>query len=215
MFAKLEDVLHWRERCAGPLPVLGLDVPMGLPARAGPRACDRQARRELGRRWMTVFAPPDRELLGRDFAAARAIVHRRRRAEPDDPHPVMSHQTINIGPKIAEADRLLRADPGRQQWMVEIHPELSFQEMAGGGLDPKRTAAGAAHRLALVTAAFPDAPARLAETPWPRSAVARDDMLDAYAVLWSTLRFAGACNRLRVLGDGARDGCGLRQRIVV
>jgi predicted RNase H-like nuclease len=213
-FADLEAVIRWRDRQSGAV-IVGVDVPMGLPARAGPRACDRDARRELGPRWMCVFAPPDRELLGLDFAHAREIVHRRRRADPTGEHPVMTHQTINIAPKIAEADRVLRAEPRRQEWLLEVHPELSFRALAGATLEPKRTSAGAAARLVLVAEHFPDAPRRLGARTWSPSEVARDDLLDAYAVLWTALRFARGPGHYRELGDGARDAYGLRQRIVV
>jgi predicted RNase H-like nuclease len=214
LLADLEAVIRWRDRQAGAV-IVGVDVPMGLPARAGPRACDRQARRELGRRWMCVFAPPDRELLGLDFAQAREVVHRRRRADPAGEHPVMTHQTINIAPKIAEADRVLRAEPRRQEWLLEVHPELSFRALAGATLEPKRTSAGAAARLALVAEHFPDAPPHLAARTWSRSEVAPDDLHDAYAVLWTALRVARGPGHYRELGDGARDACGLRQRILV
>jgi predicted RNase H-like nuclease len=214
LFADLEAVVRWRDREAGAA-MVGADVPMGLPLRAGPRPCDRDARRELGPRWMCVFAPPDRELLGLDFAQAKEIVDRRRRADPAGDHPVMTHQTINIAPKIAEADRVLRAAPWRQEWLLEVHPELSFRTLAGAPLEPKRTSAGAAARLAVVARQFPDAPRRLGARTWSRAEVARDDLLDAYAVLWTALRFARGPGHYRELGDSERDAYGLRQRIVV
>ena len=46
-----------------PPPSVGVDVPMGLPRRAGLRACDRAARDRLGPRRACVFPAPDRELL--------------------------------------------------------------------------------------------------------------------------------------------------------
>ena len=214
LFADLNAIVRWRERDAGAA-IVGVDVPMGLPPRAGPRPCDSAARRELGSRWMCVFAPPDRELLGLGFAAARDVVRRRRWADPAGEHPVMTHQTINIAPRIAEADRVLRADPRRQGWLVEVHPELSFRELAGGPLEPKRTSTGAARRLALVAGEFPDAPRRLGGRTWPRAEVARDDLLDAYAVLWTALRVKRGRGHHRELGDGRRDAHGLCMRIVV
>jgi Protein of unknown function (DUF429) len=48
-----------------------------------------------------------------------------------------------------------------------------------------------------------------------RAEVARDDLLDAYAVLWTALRFARGPGHYRELGDSERDAYGLRQRIVV
>lgn len=215
LFVDLDAVLRWHERDAGGTAAVGVDVPMGLPVRAGLRACDRAARQELGARWMSVFAAPDRQLLGHDFAGARAIVHGRRREDSAGAHPVMTQQTMNIAPKVAEADRLLRGDPRRQDCLVEVHPELSFLALAGAPVEPKRTPAGAAWRRALVAEQFPDAVRRLDGTPWPRSQVAPHDLLDAYAALWSALRFAAGPGRYRELGDGLLDDHGLSQRIVV
>lgn len=164
---------------------------------------------------MSVFAPPDRVLLGHDFASAREIVHRRRSAEPAHEHPVMTHQTMNIAPKVAEADRILRADPRRQRWLLEVSPELSFRVLAGSLLSPKRTPDGARRRRQLIAERFPDAPARLDDVAWPRAEVARDDLLDAYAALWTALRFARGDPSCRELGDGRRDAFGLLQRIIV
>jgi predicted RNase H-like nuclease len=212
LFADLGAVVRWRQGDAGAA-VVGVDVPMGLPPRAGPRPCDRDARRELGPRWMCVFAPPDRALLGLDFAAAREVVRRRRRADPTGDHPVMTHQTITIAPRIAEADRVLRADPRRQEWLVEVHPELSFRTLSDAPLEPKRTSTGAARRLALIAAQFPDARKRLGGRTWPRAEVAPDDLLDAYAVLWTALRVARGPGHHRELGDGERDAHGLCMRI--
>src|SRR5450755_1338448 len=80
-FPDIDEVVRWWERATdgvSPRPPVAIDMPIGLPRIHGPRACDREARRVLGRRWMCVFAPPDRELLGHDFTQAREIVHRRR-----------------------------------------------------------------------------------------------------------------------------------------
>jgi hypothetical protein len=45
--------------------------------------------------------------------------------------------------------------------------------------------------------------------------VARDDLLDAYAVLSTALPVVRGPGHYRELGDGGRDAYGLRQRIVV
>ena len=215
-FATIDDAVRWWEDATvgvGPRPPMAIDMPIGLPARHEPRACDVQARRRLGRRWMCVFAPPDRELLGHDFAAAREIVHRRRAADPARSYAVATHETVNIAPKIAGVDRVLRASPGRADWLIEVHPELSFRTLAGEDLAPKRSSGGAACRRALVAARFPDAPQRLDAVRWRRREVGADDLLDAYAALWTAQRFVAGVHT--ELGDGARDAYGLPQRIIV
>jgi predicted RNase H-like nuclease len=116
-----------------------IDIPIGLPV-AGPRACDLEARRLLGRpRASSVFPAPTRAQLAA-------------------PTPRCSRQLFNILPKIREADELAP----HAGWF-EGHPEVSFALMDGGrGLpEPKRTAEGRARRRALLAAAFSDLPSRL------------------------------------------------------
>jgi predicted RNase H-like nuclease len=193
-------------------PPVAVDVPMGLPRRAGLRACDAEARERLRPRWQCVFPAPDRELLGLTFEGAREVVLRRRTAEPGS-HPVMTKQAMAIAPKIAEADALLTADPARQRWLVEAHPELSFRSLAAGALPRKKCLAGRTMRGELMGRVFPDSAERIAAAAWPRSAVGVDDALDAYACLWTALRY-GAERGVR-LGDGSVDDRGLLAQIVV
>jgi hypothetical protein len=49
----------------------------------------------------------------------------------------------------------------------------------------------------------------------PPRPMLRNDLLDAYAVLWTALRVARGPGHHRELGDGRRDAHGLRMRIVV
>jgi predicted RNase H-like nuclease len=191
-------------------PVVAVDVPIGLPATAGLRDCDRRARELLGRRWMCVFPAPDRGLFGLTFEQARDVVLARR-AEPGE-HPVMTHQTMAILPKIEEVDAAMAADPSRQRWIAEVHPELCFAAMAAnGGLPSKRHAAGRRARLALLRRAFPDVVERARQARWPRREVAPDDILDAYAALWTARRYAdGSATCL----GGDRDEHGLLRRMI-
>jgi predicted RNase H-like nuclease len=92
-----------------PAAILAVDVPMGLPPRAGLRPCDAAARAMLGQRWPCVFPASDRELLGLTFETARNVVRNRRAADPAGAHPIMARQAMAIAPKIAEADALLGA----------------------------------------------------------------------------------------------------------
>ena len=162
---------------------------------------------------MCVFEPPDRELFGHDFAAARAIVHARRYTDPQA--HILTQQGVQIMAKIEEVDQVLRADPSRERWLVEVHPELSFRELASGDLPRKKTRAGKDRRLALLRDPFPDVEERLGEAPWRRKEVGYDDLLDAYVSLWSALRFARGAGECLELGGGERDACGLRMRMIV
>ncbi len=213
-FADIDAALDWAEQGSAPVPMT-VDIPIGLPEVAGLRACDREARIRLGRRWMCVFEAPDRGLFGADFASARELVRRRRAAAPGRTLNIPTRQMINITPKVAEVDRAVRAQPRRQGWLAECHPELSYRVLTGRELPRKRAAEGQATRRAALTGPFPDAGRRLDAVTWRRSEVGRDDLLDAYAALWSALRFAAGDGRHLELGDGGRDAHGLLQRIVV
>ncbi len=102
-----------------------------------------------------------------------------------------------------ELDEL--AQPGDDDHLLEVHPECSFVLMAGGmSLPSKHTSEGLAARAALLLPQFGIvAPLRGARF---------DDVLDAYAVLWSTERFTRGEHVS--FGDGARDERGILMRIV-
>ena len=174
--------------------LVAVDIPIGLPA-VGPRACDVAARRRLGRRGSSVFPAPVRAVLGaRDHADALA---RSRAASGRG----LSVQAWNLVPKIIEVDE--RVAPGDA--VVEVHPELSFATLAGGPLGSgKKELAGRTERLALLRPGFPDVAERLDARP---PGCAADDVLDAYATLWTARRItAGVAESL---GDGERDERGL------
>jgi len=202
-------------------PIIAVDVPIGLPMRAGLRDCDRQARTRLGRRWMCVFPAPDRELFGLSFEAAREVVLGRRTHEAVNEHPIMTQQTIAILPKIEEVDRVMRTDLSRQDWIVEVHPEVCFVTVANELSDPlmatglprKQRAAGRLARMELLHRVFPDVAEQAVAAPWLQLEVGPDDILDAYAALWTARRYASHPDRVARLG-GSLDDYGLLQRMV-
>jgi predicted RNase H-like nuclease len=177
--------------------ITGIDMPIGLPD-SRPRACDRAARALLGPRRSSVFPAPARACLGAsDYADA---LDRSRLALGVG----LSQQAYHLLPKITEIDDQI--GPHDDHCVVEVHPECSFHLLNGRlALPPKSTPAGSALRAALLEAEFGALP------PVPRGA-AIDDLHDAYAVLWSTLRFAAG--KHIELGDGTCDGRGLPMRIV-
>jgi predicted RNase H-like nuclease len=182
--------------------VIGVDMPIGLPSRWG-READRQARRLLGRpRASSVFPTPPRSLL---TTTTYAMANQRSWSELGQG---LTRQTFHLFERIREVDRLATALAIAQaaDRLVEIHPECSFHVMGGEPLPSKHTAAGIEKRRALLLPRFgPVVDDR------PKGAAA-DDVLDAYAVLWSAERFARGEHLL--LGDGSVDELGLPMRIV-
>jgi predicted RNase H-like nuclease len=176
---------------------VALDVPIGLPALGGRRACDDLTRARLGARRSSVFAAPPREVLGcATYAQARPLA------------ASLSAQAFGLVPRIREVDEVLRPQgPEVHRRVVECHPELAFAAMAAGRpLAAKKTAAGALQRIALLEEAL-DA-ALPTDVPGP---AALDDALDAAACALVALRWARG--EAEVLGDEV-DALGTPMRIV-
>ncbi|MEA5424558.1 DUF429 domain-containing protein [Synechococcus sp. CCY9202] len=183
-----------------------IDIPIGLPE-AGPRRCDREARRLLGPRRSSVFSAPLRGVLAAtSYPEACALSQAAQGCK-------LSKQAFHILAKVRQVDAWLQRDPGQARCLVEVHPELCFREWNGGVPmpHPKRSAAGAADRLALVERIFPGAAAAI-RARFLRRQVADDDILDALAALWSAARIE-AGTALRLGGD--LDGTGLPMQILV
>jgi predicted RNase H-like nuclease len=176
---------------------IGVDMPIGL-ASNGRRACDFKAREFLGSRRSTIFlAPPRGALHATTFAKANELC----RAFSGKG---LSIQAFNLFPKIRQVDDWVTADD--DQRIVEVHPECAFATMCSGDpLPSKHTREGIQLRMALLEQEFGTVKAT------PRGAKL-DDVLDAYAVLWSTERFLAGVHR--TFGEDERDERNLPMRIV-
>ncbi len=169
------------------LPMLAIamiDIPIGLP-NAGARECDTLVRRLLKSRGSSVFPAPIRPML-----AAETYVGACEMGTKADGRKI-SKQTWFLLPKIREIDAFLHQKLDRMSQFHEVHPELSFcawndfQAMAHN----KKTAAGRAEREALVLSQYGKA---YRDVSLPKAAYVNDDLLDAFAALWTAERhFAG------------------------
>jgi predicted RNase H-like nuclease len=170
--------------------VVGVDIPLGLPTGAAPRACDVACARRLGRARASVFSAPPREVLAANTPAAARAVARRLTGR------AVSLQTFHIGPKIREWDALDELPVG----VVEVHPEVSLRALAPDlAFAPKKTARGAGQRIAALSRWLDPATA-LGDLP---SRARLDDVLDALAAAWSAQRWARGT--AEVLGPGTDD----------
>jgi predicted RNase H-like nuclease len=180
---RFADIVDAPER-----PVLiAADMPIGLPDRVGPggRGPERLIRPLLEGRRSSVFSVPARAAVeAPDYRAACAAA-----LAASDPPRKLSQQTFHLFPKIREIDALLRSRPELRERVRESHPELVFWRMNGEQAlaRPKKTAAGAAERRAILTRAGLHAPH--ADAPPPKGA-ARDDLLDSIALSWAAERMA-------------------------
>lgn len=169
--------------------IVAVDMPIGLDdeRRPGGRDVDRAARAFLGHRasglsgtGSRVFPAPSRpmtDLVDLGYHAANAEL---------GPGGRFSRQAFNITAKIRDLDRTIPADGP----IWEVHPEISFAEMAGATLPPKKSPDGRARRRdALSEHGFPLD--RLASELGAKSRRwASDDLFDACAAAWSAHRIA-------------------------
>ena len=109
--------------------------------------------------------------------------------------------------KIKEVDAFISRD--HEHRVAEMHPECSFLAMNNDEpLASKHTSVGIEQRTRLVESHF-------AITPIPLRFARIDDVLDAYAVLWSAERFAAGKHRTMPEHHEQRDARDLLMRIVV
>lgn len=152
--------------------VIGVDVPIGLPE-GGPRPADVAARRFVGARASSVFPTPARAVLEAEtYADARRVAL-------ELTSKSVSAQSYALGRRILEVDELARTD----ERVVEVHPEVSFAELARRPLSSKHRIGGLVERRRVLEEAGLEVPAAA-----PR--IAEPDLLDATIAAWTAARYA-------------------------
>jgi len=160
----------------GSVDVVAVDMPIGLPDR-GRRQADILARAAVGPRRSSVFMTPVRAALEAADHASAVILNRERAGEG------LSVQAFSLKPKMLQVQQWVRETSLR---VVEVHPEVSFAQLAGKPLDlRKSTWAGAVRRRALLADAGVVLAGELGEVG---EAVAVDDILDAAVAAWTARR---------------------------
>jgi predicted RNase H-like nuclease len=179
----------------GPVGLVAIDMPIGLPD-DGRRRADVLARRRVGPRRSAVFMTPVRDaLLAPDHATAVRI---NRQATGEG----VSIQAYGLRRKLLAVDAWLTRTAHR---VVEVHPEVSFAELAGEPLRTRKsTWAGVEQRRRLLEAAGlrPTGELGIAGAD-----VAVDDVFDAAVCAWTARRvLAGQATSLpdppEVFSDG-------------
>jgi predicted RNase H-like nuclease len=160
-----------------------IDIPIGLPD-SGSREPDLAARAYLGSpRASSVFPCPIRPVLkSKSYEDACSIG-----LQTDGRK--LSKQSWAILPKIKEVDDFLSADITRQRWLREVHPEVCFAVWNGGAamVEGKKTLQGQEARRALVESIYGNSLRSMIQSPFGRG-FAMDDLLDAFAALWTCER---------------------------
>jgi predicted RNase H-like nuclease len=162
----------------GPVHVVGIDIPIGLADKTI-RQADLLARKAAGARWASVFVTPVRGALALEDYRQASALNRRLTGSG------ISRQAFNLRDKILQVDEWL---PRAPCLVVEVHPELSFGELAGAPLtDSKSTWAGAVRRRQLLADAGIELSGQLGLSGRQAGV---DDVLDAAAVAWTASRVA-------------------------
>jgi predicted RNase H-like nuclease/predicted enzyme related to lactoylglutathione lyase len=152
--------------------VVAIDIPIGIPEE-GERPADEAARRFVGPRASSVFSTPPRPVL------EAGTYEEARRVAREATGKSISAQSYALRRRILEVDEYAREDDR----VIEVHPEVSFRELAHRPLLSKHRSDGLAERRALLEEAGIDVPAAV-----PR--IGEPDLLDATVAAWTAKRYA-------------------------
>ena len=182
--------------------VTAIDIPIGLPS-TGRRRVDEIARSLLGPLKSSVFPAPVRSAIATTSYEAACAESEKGCGKK------LSQQTFRLLPKIRAVDDALRESPALLKSVHEVHPEVCFVYWNGQRplRNPKKSGWGFVERLAMVQSVFGSAPGKV------RAAVSRkqatdDDILDAFAALWTAQRIHDG-QAVRVNKTDERDEYGL------
>ena len=156
--------------------VIAIDIPIGLPDHET-RPADLEARKALATRWQTVFLTPVRPAIeATSYEEANRLAREITGAG-------ISRQAYALRKKILEVDRWTSTSPLA---VYEVHPELSFAQLAGTPVtSSKKTWAGAHEREQLLH----DAGISLeGDLGLAGRRAGRDDVLDAAVAAWTARR---------------------------
>jgi predicted RNase H-like nuclease len=171
------DLLGLITAC-GKLPVIAVDIPLGL-LDSGLRRADAATAALLGPRRSSVFPTPPRPVVAEKSYPAAAARH------VELTGTGLSRQSFNLRVRLLEANELY----DRGDFLLrEVHPELSFATM-GDGPAPrsKKTWDGQRDRIERLRSVGIELPDRLGAA----GTVPTDDVLDAAAAAWTAHRIGG------------------------
>jgi len=156
---------------------IGIDMPFGLTSGARRREADAAAREFVGPRGSAVFPTYPREVYeAPNYDAARETCLKLTEGS-------ISRQAYALGERILELERTVEG----QHEVREVHPEVSFREMAGRFVSwPKTSWNGLHERKQLLLDHGVEIPTQIATI----GNAGAEDVLDAAAAAWSADRIA-------------------------
>ena len=105
-----------------------IDMAIGFPSCKGQKRPDKNARKILGKRGVTVFSVPCRQVveLGDSKESVKQNKDYLKKLNLEKLDVSLSQQTLAIIPKMAELDRFLQENPEYKNKICESHPEVCF-----------------------------------------------------------------------------------------
>ena len=195
---------------------LGLiDIPIGLKSTGmEERKCDREARSFLGNiRGSSVFRVPIRSAIYSETREISSQINFQQTGKK------ISLQSWAIAPKIKEVDSLFRKSPDLQTYLRESHPEVCFCGLNSGQpmVFSKKDRRGLVERLKILKQCDYDSELVYTDASYhyPRTLIAKDDILDAMALAFSAYKVFND-RPYSFPGDNSVeiDEYGLRQEII-
>lgn len=211
------------EKLMAPKPdVVMVDIPIGLPdgLEKEYRLCDKKMRDFIKPRSSSVFTAPIRPMLRALTLKDGTFKERYEKAcqiGKETNGKMLSRQSFSILRKIKEVDDFLARNEEFKIRIWEIHPEVCFcawnnkKAMVYG----KKSKEGKNEREKFVIEKYGEAYANAqSQLGTKRGKYGDDDLLDAFAALWTAERFTNNEADL-IPEDPEFDSCGLRMQIVV
>ena len=110
-----------------------IDMAIGFPSCEEYERPDKKARKILGKRGVTVFSVPCRQVV--ELGDSKDSVTQNRdylkKLNSETLGVSLSQQTLAIIPKMAELDRFLQENPEYKDRICESHPEVCFARLNG------------------------------------------------------------------------------------
>ncbi len=183
LYDKLEEVFT----AHGDADRLLVDIPIGV-TNNGPRACDKEARKLLGIRGVSVFPAPSRAVVEYSQQTDDPSYERASELQTEYLDSGISRQAWNITDKISKMDTYLRdADDSLSVDVVESHPECCFAALNDGYpiAHSKSSQTGRAARFAVLDGELDgwEACYKTACEEYYYNQVARDDIIDAMVLV--------------------------------
>lgn len=172
----------------GPFNSIFIDIPIGLLSRGKSiRACDREARKILGRpRSSSIFPVPCRDAV---YVETYKLANKINR---DRIRKGLSKQSWNISSKIKEMDQFMQGHDDAKDYIFESHPEVCFWAL--NDRKPmkhyKKTQEGINERKELLKEfwEFPVSPLVQVSRNYQKKDLEIDDVLDAWVLALSAER---------------------------